>query len=172
MSSIIKKEELPMRPDVQTKQKIQAFARGELTWAQLEGMTWERARAIAQMGCDLAMVGRYEEARTLFEGLVAGNPKDAACQAALGTVYQKLGRTEDAMAAYSLALQHDPLNAIALSNRGELKLKAGEADGVSDLGRAVEADPQGTTAAGRRARALLQALTVKTLEAAKAAAGT
>src|SRR5918997_6694825 len=72
--------------------KLKAFARGEVTWAEVEGMTFEEAKAIAQVGCDLAAAGRYEEARILFEGLVEGNPKDSASRAALGTVYQKLGR--------------------------------------------------------------------------------
>ena len=45
--------------------KLKAFARGELTWAEVEGMTFEEAKAIAQVGCELAAAGRYEEARVL-----------------------------------------------------------------------------------------------------------
>ena len=47
-----------------------------------------------QVPNDLATAGRLEEARIIFEGLVEGNPKDSASRAALGTVYQKLGRID------------------------------------------------------------------------------
>jgi Flp pilus assembly protein TadD len=150
-----------MQISERTAQRLRAFAEGKITWAQVEGMTTERARAIAQMGCELAAAGRLEEARTLFEGLVASNPKDASSQAALGTVYQKLGREGDALGAYSQAIAQDPKDTVALGNRGELRLRAGDKDGLADLVRAVEADPEGETAAGRRARGLVRALTLE-----------
>src|SRR5512141_2633247 len=96
--------------DKATTEKLKAFARGEMTWAEVEGMTFEEAKAIAQVGCDLAAAGRIEEARIIFEGLVEGNPKDSASRAALGTVYQRLGRFDDAVAEYSAALERDAAN--------------------------------------------------------------
>ena len=102
MGRVIKYEGGAM--DTATAEKLKAFVRGDLTWAEVEGMTFEEAKAIAQVGCDLAAAGRYEEARILFEGLVEGNPKDSASRAALGTVYQKLGRLEDAQGANALLI--------------------------------------------------------------------
>src|SRR5687768_7394816 len=99
------------------QQKLKSFARGEMTWAEVEGMTWEEANAIAQVGCELADAGRLQEARVIFEGLVAGNPKDSGTRAALGTVYQKLGRIEDALAEYTGAIEADSTNPVALVNR-------------------------------------------------------
>lgn len=131
------------------------------TWAEVGGMTYADAKAIAQIGCDLAAQGRLDEARIVFEGLTAMNPKDTAARAALGTVYQKLGRIDDAMAEYTAAIKGDAKNAIALANRGELRLKANDKDGATDLARAVEADPKGETAAGRRANGLVQAMSSK-----------
>ena len=93
------------------------------------------------MGCELAAAGRYEEARVLFEGLVDGNPKDSASRAALGTVYQKLGRLQDAITEYSAAIERDPRNPVALVNRGELYLRQGLRQGFTDVANAVEADP-------------------------------
>jgi len=155
--------------DLQTelKQRLKSFVRGEMTWAEVEGMTWENAKAIAQVGCDLAAAGRLEEARVIFEGLVAGNPKDSASRAALGTVYQKLGRTEEAIAEYSAALEHDPKNAVALANRGELRLRAADRAGFTDLANAVDADPDGETSAGRRAKGLVKAIAMMAVDAAK-----
>ena len=40
--------------DTATAEKLKAFVRGEVTWAEVEGMTFEEAKAIAQVGCDLA----------------------------------------------------------------------------------------------------------------------
>jgi Flp pilus assembly protein TadD len=150
-----------------TVSKLKAFARGEATWAEVEGMTFEEAKAIAQVGCELAAAGRYEEARILFEGLVEGNPKDAASRAALGTVYQKLGRLQDALTEYSAALERDPRNPVALVNRGELYLRQGQRQGFTDVANAVEADPHGETSAGRRARALVKAITLVAVEKLK-----
>lgn len=152
----------------QMKTKLRAYSRGEMTWAEVEGMTFEEAKAIAQVGCDLAAAGRLEEARIIFEGLVEGNPKDSASRAALGTVYQKLGRVEEAVAEYSEALAQDPKNPVALGNRGELRLKRGDREGFRDLAEAVHADPHGETAAGRRARSLIKAVTLIAVEQAKA----
>ncbi len=157
-----------MQSQTGTVGKLKAFARGEATWAEVEGMTFEQAKAIAQVGCDLAAAGRYEEARILFEGLVAGNPKDAASRAALGTVFQKLGRQQDALTEYSAALEHDPRNPVALVNRGEIYLRQGNQQGFTDIAKAVEADPHGETVAGRRARALVKAIALVAAEKIKA----
>lgn len=152
----------------ETVGKLKAFARGEATWAEVEGMSFEQAKAIAQVGCELAAAGRYEEARVLFEGLVAGNPKDSASRAALGTVYQKLGRVQEAIAEYNAALERDPHNPVALANRGELYLRQNNPQGFTDIANAVEVDPHGETVAGRRARALVKAITLAAVEKVKA----
>lgn len=168
MGRVIKHEEAgAMRIESGAVRGLKAFARGEATWAEVEGMTFEEAKAIAQVGCDLAAGGRLEEARILFEGLVEGNPRDSAARAALGTVYQKLGRLEEAVAEYSAALAREPGNPVALANRGELYLRRGERQGFTDLARAVEVDPHGETVAGRRARALVTAITLVAVEKLK-----
>lgn len=167
MGRVIKFKETTMELQTETVQKLKAFARGEMTWAEVEGMTFEEAKAIAQVGCDLAAAGRLEEARILFEGLVEGNPLDSAARAALGTVYQKLGRTEDALKEYSASLEFDPTNPVALVNRGELYLRQGDKRGFTDVANAVEADPNGETSAGRRARALVKAITAVAVEQMK-----
>lgn len=168
MSRIIKnKERDDMNAEIAVVDSLKKWIKGEATWAEVEGMTFEEARAIAQVGCDLAGQGRLEEARVIFEGLVAGNPKDSGSQAALGTVYQKLGRIDDAREAYDAALAADPKNPVALGNRGELRLKGGDKAGFADLMLAVEADPHGETAAGRRAAGLVRAITLQAVELLK-----
>src|SRR6478672_6580548 len=162
MGRILKSSELPMNKF--DGQKLKAYARGDMTWAEVEGMTFEEAKAIAQVGCELAAAGRLEEARVIFEGLVEMNPKDSAARAALGTVYQKLGRSDEAMVEYSASLAQDPRNPVALANRGELRLKAGDRNGFTDLAMAIDSDPHGETAAGRRAKGLLKAIALAAVE--------
>ena len=159
------------RLDAEAAEQVRRWARGERTWAEVEGITFEEAQGIARVGCELAGAGRLEEARVVFEGLCTLNPRDGAVRAALGTVYQKLGRVPEARAEYDAALQLSPDNPVALANRGELRLRAGDRDGLVDLARAIEADPGGETAASRRARALLRAMAMLAAEAAAAAPG-
>jgi tetratricopeptide (TPR) repeat protein len=170
MGRVIKADQGAMELEDEVTRRLKAYVSGEMTWAEVEGMTFEEARAIAQVGCELAAAGRLEEARIIFEGLVGGNPKDSASHAALGTVYQKLGRPQQALAAYDAALSHDDRNPVALGNRGELRLKLGDKAGFADLAQAVQADPLGETAAGRRARALVRAITLKAVQVLQAPA--
>jgi len=171
MGRIIKFQGNAMQIHQEVSKKLKAFAQGKMTWAEVEGMTFEEAKAIAQVGCDLAAAGRIEEARIIFEGLVEGNPKDSASRAALGTVYQRLGRFDDAVAEYTAAVEHDGDNPVALANRGEIRLRRGDRGGLEDLFKAVRADPQGETAAGRRARSLVKAIELAAAKQAKAQVG-
>ena len=79
--------------------KLQAFARGEATWAEVEGITAGDAERIARTGVELAAAGQLREAALIFEAMVEMNPLDAGAHGALGTVYQKLERAEDALRA-------------------------------------------------------------------------
>ena len=141
------------------REKLLAFARGEATWAEVEGITAADAARMARTGVELAQAGRLREAALVFEAMVEINPKDAGAHAALGTVYQKLGRTEDALVAYGAALARDPTHPVALGNRGELLLRLGRREGFGDVAAAVAADPDGKPAAGRRAARLAKAIT-------------
>jgi tetratricopeptide (TPR) repeat protein len=82
-------------------------------------------------------------------------------------VYQKLGRLQEALTEYSAALERDPGNPVALVNRGELYLRQGNRQGFTDIANAVEADPEGATLAGRRARALVKAIALAAVEKMK-----
>jgi Flp pilus assembly protein TadD len=141
------------------REKLLAFARGEATWAEVEGITAADGARMASAGVELAAAGRLREAALVFEALVEMNPRDAAAHAALGTVYQKLGRNEAAVQAYGASLALDPHHPVALGNRGELLLRMGRREGFGDVAAAVDADPDGRTAAGRRAARLARAIT-------------
>ena len=160
--NVIDLQQRRRRFDAQTRHKMRRFLNDELTWAQVEGMSFEEAERIARLGCELAGQGRLHEARVIFEGLVAGNPEDTSAQAALGTVYQRLNLTEDATACYDRALALFADNVVALAHRGELRLRAADKRGIEDLARAARIDSGGVSRAGRRARALLRFLLERT----------
>src|SRR5262245_41806122 len=149
MARIIRGENMSTRATV---------AQSARTMAEVIGFTFEEGRAIAEIDCDLAAAGRLEEARVLFEGLVEMNPKDAATRAALGTVYQRQGRLQEAVAEYTCAIRLDGTQPVALANRGELRLRQNDRGGVDDLVAAIKADPSGITLAARRAKTLIGSL--------------
>jgi tetratricopeptide (TPR) repeat protein len=149
-----------MRPD--EREKLLAFARGEATWAEVEGIT--AAEAARSPGAWSSPPGRLrQEARAGLRGDGGNESTRRRAHAALGTVYQKLERAEDAVTAYGAALALDPVHPVALGNRGELLLRMGRREGFGDVAAAVQADPEGRTAAGRRAARLARAITADAL---------
>lgn len=124
------------------------------TAAEEIGLTFEEARAMAQVACDVAEAGDLEASRTVLESLVALNPRDCAVQAALGTVYQKLDLLSEAEAAYSAAIDLGG-HMLARIHRAELRLKRSDRHGLDDLEALVQADPAASRGPAARAHRLL-----------------
>lgn len=141
-----------------TEENFKKFLFGKITWAQLEGMTMEQAYAIAEFGYTMYQQGRYKDARTLFEGLVIGNPYDPYFHAMLGAIFTKLDMHEEAAQEFSIAIELDPEDINSYVNRGELLLQHGEFEyAMEDLKAAIDLDPDGKNPASLRARALAAA---------------
>jgi Flp pilus assembly protein TadD len=139
-----------------SKEQLESFIKGEVTLAELEGIDGESQQKVAQLGYRLLTAGRLADARALFEGLVALNPKEPYFLLAAGAVAQKEERWDDAERWYSLALDRAPEGAVALANRGEVRVMKGDIDGAApDLMAAVKQDPQGKEPTTQRARGLL-----------------
>ena len=136
--------------------KLQQFIDGSITFAEFAGLSAEQAHAMAQIGCDLAQAGQLEDAETILSTLASFNPHDSAIQAALGTVYQKLGRPAEAEKAYIASIKGNPQNAMALANLGEMRVRCGDAAGRTMLESAVRADAQGVVPAAQRAKTILE----------------
>src|SRR5947209_2872596 len=157
-----------------TEENFKKFLFGKITWAQLEGMTMEQAYAIAEFGYTMYQQGRYKDARTLFEGLVIGNPYDPYFHAMLGAIYTKMDMHEEAAQEFSIAIELDPEDINSYVNRGELLLQHGEFEyAMEDLKAAIDLDPEGKNPASLRARALAAATAavIKDLIERKEAAG-
>ncbi len=163
------------------EEAIKGFLTGDLTLAQLEGLTAEDLYAMADVGYDLLEEGRVDDARKVFEGLNVYNPFDPYFHSVLGSIYQKLAMPDEALRHYESAVELYPEDIHSWTNAGELMLElsakyADENEDVSQklfhealcaLERAVELDPACESAAALRARALI-GVVVSTFEARKA----
>jgi hypothetical protein len=133
---------------------IEAIAEGA-TLAELQGLTQEMGDAIAALAEAELSAGRLEIARTILEGLVVTNPKDADGWILLSRTHRRLGQPLAARFCAEVALSVVPGEPRARLARAESCLATpGElAAARSDLA-AIADDP----AVGERARALLAAL--------------
>lgn len=139
-------------------ENVLRFINGEITWAQVEGLSSEQVARYLQMGADYLRAGQLERALEVFNCLAAVNPRDADAHAAIGSTLEAMERPDDAIAAFTRALELEPRHLVALTGRGELRRAQGDAEGLRDLRRAAELDPMGRTVAGRRAGQLVRAL--------------
>jgi tetratricopeptide (TPR) repeat protein len=135
---------------------LEKFVKGEITLAEIQGVDGESQTKLANMGHTLLTSGKLEEARQIFEGLVAMNPREAYFLMAAGSVAQQQERLEDADHWYSLALERDGNNPVALANRGEVRMQLERIeDAANDLIEAVKQDPKAAEPTTKRAQALL-----------------
>jgi len=142
-------------PPIFEEDKLKSFVRGEITWAQLQGLTMEEAYSFAEMGYTLFQQGQYKQAKSIFEGLVLCNPYDPYFHSMLGAIYARQDLFEEAAHEYTVVLELDPENIISLVSRAEILLQSGDFEpAMKDLARAIELDPEGEDPSGLRARAL------------------
>lgn len=149
-----------------SEENLTKFVLGEITWAELTGLTMQDAYAFAEIAFNLFEQGKYDQAQTIVEGLVISNPYDGYFHSLLGSIYGRKGMHEEAQEEYSIALELNPNDLASHVNRAEILLQHGEIEkALMDLKHAVELDPKGEQPFGIRARALAQA-TASVLEEA------
>lgn len=148
--------------------RIEAFVRGHITLGELEGISKDAQYQMAKQGYSFMREGKLDQAKTVFEGLQALDPYDAYFHMVLGTIAQEQGDIDRAEKLYSRSLEINPFSPVALAQRGEIRLGKGQfEDALTDLGKSVQADPEGNEPAARRARVLLQMMKQQ-LDASKA----
>lgn len=93
---------------------------------------------LSLFGHQLFEMGKVEEAKVIFEGLVGSGAKDAFAHTMLGTIYLALKDQVRALSLFQLALEIDPDDVSALVYRGEIRLNRGKVKAaVEDLTRAM-----------------------------------
>lgn len=144
----------------QMQQLLARWAAGRITLKELKGYSDDELYAIAHTGYFFLMQGKNNEARTLFEGLVAIDPKNDYYYRALGVIFHKLGDAERAIKQFSYAIQVSPKTASSYVNRAEVYLSLGRsADAANDLRKALEVVTPREPQLARKARALLGVVT-------------
>ncbi len=144
----------------QMQQLLTRWAAGRITLKELKGYSDDELYAIAHTGYFFLMQGKNTEARTLFEGLVAIDPKNDYYYRALGVIFHKLGDAERAIKQFSYAVQVSPKAAASYVNRAEVYVSLGRsAEAAADLRKALEVVTIKEPALARKARALLGVVT-------------
>ena len=156
------KDGMPGAGSAQIQQLLTRWAAGKITLKELKGYTDEERFAIAHTGYFFLMQGKNQEAKTLFEGLVAIDPKNDYYYRALGVIFHKLGDDERAMKQFTYAITVSPKAAASYVNRAEVFLSLQRhVEASNDLRKALECVTPREPALARKARALLGAVTRK-----------
>ncbi|MCU0701550.1 MAG: tetratricopeptide repeat protein [Myxococcaceae bacterium] len=120
-------------------QRLQKWADGKATLKDVRGYSDEELYSIARMGYFFYYQGKFEEARTIFQGLYAVNPLDPYFAKALGVVEMAAGNAAGALAAYDVCLKLSPQDSAAYVGRAEVKISQNQRSGaVDDLRRAAQ----------------------------------
>ncbi|MBI4373799.1 MAG: hypothetical protein HY542_02875 [Deltaproteobacteria bacterium] len=102
-------------------------------------------------------MGRFDEARDVFEGISVLSPSSEIPFVALGTVFFATKQFDRAIVHYKKALQLRGESPFARAYLGEaLLFKGKKTDGIKELEKASLLDPSGT--AGEFARSLMEAV--------------
>ena len=133
------------------------WLRGRASLGAAAKWTPEEIRLVAELGYGLAEQGRCQEAIAIFEGLAAVAPAAAYFQSALGALRLRIGELDAALAHLNAALEADPNEISALTNRGEALLRMGqEREAAIDLQKVLRLSDDSTSDSFLiRARALL-----------------
>lgn len=145
------------------KNKLELFRRGEVKFMHVFNMDAKQMASLLVTGHNFFSQGRIEEARLIFEGLSLLDPRNAYVNCILGAIYQQMGKYDQSVFRYTLALEIFPKDIQALTNRGEIYLKVGKfRDAAHDLKAAIDLDPGKAHPAANRAR-LLASMAVEAL---------
>jgi tetratricopeptide (TPR) repeat protein len=111
--------------------------------------------ALAGVARQAAEQGRFEDARTLLEGLIVLEPTSGFLLTCLGCVYMRMEMTGDALGTFERALESDPADVVAHTYAGELEMDRGRVDAaLGHFSAAERLDPEGKNPYANRARTL------------------
>jgi Flp pilus assembly protein TadD len=133
------------------------WAAGKVTLKDIKGYDDDELFAIAHTAYFFIMQGKNEEARTLFEGLVAIDPRNDYYYRALGVIFHKLGDADRAIKQFGYAIRVNPRSPAAYVNRAEVHISRDQfSEASADLQRALGCMGPKEIALERKARALLR----------------
>ena len=141
-----------------TEDRVKKWAKGEMTLAELDGISGPEMLEMAVTGFAMYEQGRYREAKVIFDGLAALDPAESYYRTALGAVYLAQDKLDEAAAEFDSAIGLNAKDIAALVNRGEVRLRKGLLlEAAEDFKSAVDLDPENRDPLSLRARALAAA---------------
>lgn len=145
---------------------VRQWAQGEMTLKELKGYAPEELHCISQLGYTLFLNGKIRDARIIFEGLVAVDPRNEYYYRALGVVYHREGDPERALRQFGHAITVSGQRSVAaFINRAEVHIaRRDHMRALDDLELAVRLAPDPRDPLGRKARALRTLLSRPALE--------
>ncbi len=146
-------EKLLYTPERQAK-----LQKGELSLRDYHAISGPEMLQMALIGFRMYENGKYSEAETVFNGLIALEPREAYYYTALGAVYLAQEQFERAKHNFDMAVTFNPKELAAFVNRGEVHLRLGNImEAAQDFKAAVDLDPSGKDPLTIRARVLAAA---------------
>lgn len=128
---------------------------GGVTLKEVKGYSDDELYAIAHQAYYFLLQGKLDEAKTIYEGLNAIDPRNDYYYRALGVIYHRLGDAERALRAFTNATRCAPSNLAAFINRAEVLIATGrKREALADLDHAVSIAKDPTTQLARKAKAL------------------
>jgi len=124
---------MPAAPDVsKLVAAVQRWADGKATLKEVHGYSDEELYAVARTAYAFFHQGKVAEARTIFQGLFAINPRDPYFARALGVVEYAAGNSEGALSAYEVAAKLAPDDPASYLGRAEIFLTMGQRQRAAD----------------------------------------
>lgn len=149
----------PQKSQKPLEEVLPQWAEGKATLKDIKGYTEHELYAIAHMAYFYLNQGKVDEAKTLFEGLVALDPMNGYYYRALGVIFYKLGESERALRQFGYAIRVAPKTPHAYVNRAEVNLALGRgAKAGKDLQQALALMTPKTPQLQQKAQALLASL--------------
>lgn len=107
-------------------EKLEELLKTGTSARPLQSLSRVQLAEMSLFGHQLFETGRLDEARVVFEGLVALDVEDAFPHTMLGTVYLALGKQDRAFALFEAALGIDSADLAARVYRAEIRLNRGQ----------------------------------------------
>jgi len=142
-------------PGASFDEHVERWASGEQTLKEIKDYSDQDLYQIAQHGYTLYLNGKFKDAQTIFEGLVALDPKSDYYYRALGVVYHRRGDAERAIRQFTHAIKVSPRSIAAYVNRAEVHISRRDfSSAIGDLSQAIQLSPSRSHPLCRKANAL------------------
>lgn len=122
-------------------EKIRKFMEGKVSWAEMFNIPTPYLKRLTEFGYLQYRMARYDDAERVFKVLTMLQHRNSYFHTMLGLIYQQQKRGGEAIVEFSLALDLNPVDGVALLHRAEVLTQHGwYQNALTDLERAVAID--------------------------------